>query len=175
MKRREFVALLAGAAAVWSLAAHAQQPAMPVISFMSTLSPESISRPVAGFHGGLKEAGYIEGQNVAIEYRWAQGHYDRLPELASDLVRRKVAVIVASGGDPSPQIAKAATQTIPIVFGMFGDPVREGELDAAFAHIVQQRTRVVIGWTGSRPGNSQPCGRAAFHHSRTGRAEALTA
>jgi len=130
MKRREFVALLAGAAAAWSLAAHAQQPAMPVIGFMSTLSPESISRPVAGFHGGLKEAGYIEGQNVAIEYRWAQGHYDRLPELASDLVRRKVAVIVASGGDPSPQIAKAATQTIPIVFGMFGDPVREGLVDS---------------------------------------------
>ncbi len=130
MKRREFVALLAGAAAAWSFAAHAQQPAMPVIGFMSTLSPESISRPVAGFHGGLKEAGYIEGQNVAIEYRWAQGHYDRLPELASDLVRRKVAVIVASGGDPSPQIAKAATQTIPIVFGMFGDPVREGLVDS---------------------------------------------
>ncbi len=130
MKRREFVALLAGAAAAWSLAAHAQQPAMPVIGFMSTLSPESISRPVAGFHGGLKEAGYIEGQNVAIGYRWAQGHYDRLPELAADLVRRKVAVIVASGGDPSPQIAKAATQTIPIVFGMFGDPVREGLVDS---------------------------------------------
>jgi putative ABC transport system substrate-binding protein len=81
---------------------------------------------MAGFHQGLKEAGYVEGQNVAIEYRWAQGNYDRLPELAADLVRRKVTVIVASGGDPSPQIAKAATQTIPIVFGMFGDPVREG-------------------------------------------------
>ena len=92
--------------------------------------PAAISKPVAGFHGGLKEAGYIAGQNVAIEYRWAQGHYDRLPELASDLVRRKVAVIVASGGDPSPQIAKAATQRIPIVFGMFGDPVREGLVDS---------------------------------------------
>src|SRR5262249_5264366 len=79
-------------------------------------------------HDGLKEMGYIEGQNVAID--WAQGHYDRLPELAADLVRRKVAVIVASGGDPSPQIAKAATQTIPIVFGMFGDPVREGLVDS---------------------------------------------
>src|SRR5215831_2394354 len=103
---------------------------MPVIGFLSTLSPESISRPVAGFRGGLKEAGYIEGQNVAIEYRWAQGHYDRLPDLAADLVRRKVAVIAASGGDPSPQIAKAATQTIPIVFGMFGDPVREALVDS---------------------------------------------
>jgi putative tryptophan/tyrosine transport system substrate-binding protein len=129
MRRRAFIALLGGAAA-WPLAVRAQQPTMPVIGFMSTLSPESISNPVAGFHQGLKEAGYIESQNVAIEYRWAQGHYGRMPELAADLVRRKVAVIVASGGDPSPQIAKAATQTIPIVFGMFGDPIREGLVDS---------------------------------------------
>jgi putative tryptophan/tyrosine transport system substrate-binding protein len=130
LKRREFITLLGGATAAWPLTARAQQPAMPVIGFMSTLSPESISNPMAGFHQGLKEAGYIESQNVAIEYRWAQGHYDRMPELAADLVRRKVAVIVASGGDPSPQIAKAATQTIPIVFGMFGDPIREGLVDS---------------------------------------------
>jgi putative tryptophan/tyrosine transport system substrate-binding protein len=125
VRRRAFITLLGGSAA-WPLTARAQQAAMPVVGFMSTLSPASISRPVAGFHQGLREAGYVEGQNVAIEYRWAQGHYDRLPELAADLVGRRVAVIVASGGDPSPQIAKAATQTIPIVFGMFGDPVREG-------------------------------------------------
>jgi putative ABC transport system substrate-binding protein len=129
MKRREFITLL-GSAVTWPLAARAQQRAMPVIGFMSTLSPESISKPVAGFHQGLKETGYVEGQNAAIEYRWAQGQYDRLPELAADLVRRRVAVIVASGGDPSPQIAKSATQTIPIVFGMFGDPVREGLVDS---------------------------------------------
>jgi ABC-type uncharacterized transport system substrate-binding protein len=130
MRRRDFVALLGGAAAAWPVAALAQQPAMPLIGFMSTLSPENVSNPMAGFHHGLKEAGYIESQNVAIEYRWAQGHYDRMPELAADLVRKKVAVIVASGGDPSPQIAKAATQTIPIVFGMFGDPVKEGLVDS---------------------------------------------
>jgi ABC-type uncharacterized transport system substrate-binding protein len=130
MRRREFITLLGGAAAGWPLAVHAQQPNMPMVGFMSTLSPESISGPVAGFHQGLKETGYREGQNLTIEYRWAQGHYDRLPELAADLVRRRVAVLVASGGDPSPQIARAATQTIPIVFGMFGDPVKEGLVDS---------------------------------------------
>jgi putative ABC transport system substrate-binding protein len=126
MTRRDFIVLLGAAAIAWPLAARAQQPAVPVIGFMSTLSPESISSPMAGFHQGLKEAGYIESQNVAIEYRWAQGHYDRMPELAADLVRRKVAVIVASGGDPSPQIAKAASQTIPIVFGMVDSLNRPG-------------------------------------------------
>src|SRR5262245_10075036 len=126
MRRREFITLLGGAAVTWPLATRAQQPAVPVVGFMHALSPENVSNPMAGFHQGLKEAGYIEGQDLAIEYRWARGHYDRLPELAADLIRRKVAVIVATGGDPSPQIAKAATQTIPIVFGMLGDPVREG-------------------------------------------------
>jgi len=129
MRKREFITLLGGAAA-WPLTARAQQTAMPVIGFMSTLSPESISKPLAGFHQGLKETGYVEGRNAAIEYRWARGYYDRLPELAADLVRRRVTVIVASGGDPSPQMAKAATRTIPIVFGMFGDPVREGLVDS---------------------------------------------
>jgi putative tryptophan/tyrosine transport system substrate-binding protein len=129
VKRRDFITLFGGAGLLCAAKARlagAQQLTMPVVGFMSTLSRENILNPLAGFHQGLKEAGYVVGQNVAIEYRWAQGNYDRLPELAADLVRRKVTVIVASGGDPSPQIAKAATQTIPIVFGMFGDPVREG-------------------------------------------------
>jgi putative ABC transport system substrate-binding protein len=129
MRRREFITLIA-AATGWPLAAPAQQMAMPVIGFMHTLSPEVVPDYLAAFDQGLKEAGYVEGKNVAVEYRWARGHYDRLPEFAADLVRRKVAVIAATGGDPSPQVAKAATQTIPIVFAMNGDPVKEGLVDS---------------------------------------------
>jgi putative tryptophan/tyrosine transport system substrate-binding protein len=125
MRRREFITLLGGAA-VWPLAARAQQPTIPMVGFVHILSPEIVSQLVLAFRQGLKEAGYVEGQNVGIEFRWAQGQYDRLPELYADVVRKKVAVIVAAGGDPSPQIAKAATQTIPIVFASNGDPVREG-------------------------------------------------
>jgi putative tryptophan/tyrosine transport system substrate-binding protein len=124
--RRKFLATLGGAATAWPLAARAQQPALPVIGFLHTLSPENVSNPMAGFHQGLKEAGYSESQNVAIEYRWAEGHYDRLPALAADLVRRQVAVIAATGGEPSPQVVKAATRTIPIVFMANGDPVASG-------------------------------------------------
>jgi putative ABC transport system substrate-binding protein len=126
MRRRDFITLLGGVAA-WPLAVRAQQPAIPVVGFMHTFSPETIPHSwVAAFRQGLKETGFVEGQNVAVEYHWAEGRYDRLPELAAELVRRQVAVIAATGGEPSPQSAKAATQTIPIVFTANGDPVREG-------------------------------------------------
>jgi putative ABC transport system substrate-binding protein len=126
MKRREFITLLGGAAAAWPLAARAQQLAMPTVGYIHTLSPENVPHFVPAFRQGLNEAGFVEGQNVAVEYRWAHGQYDRLPELAADLVRRNVAVIAALGGEPSPQVVIAATHTIPIVFATNGDPLREG-------------------------------------------------
>lgn len=99
---------------------------MPLVGFMHILSPENVPKFVPAFRQGLKEQGFIEDENLAVEYRWAHGHYDQLPDLAADLVRRQVAVLAATGGSPSPQVAKAATQTIPIVFTTNGDPVKEG-------------------------------------------------
>jgi putative ABC transport system substrate-binding protein len=125
MRRREFITLLGGAVAS-PLVARAQQPALPVIGFMSGRSPEDSTHLVAAFRQGLAENGFVEGQTVAIEFRWADGDYDRLPALAADLVSRKVAVLVGVGGDVSAVVATKATRTIPVVFGMGGDPVKAG-------------------------------------------------
>ena len=125
LHRRDFITLLSGAAVVWPLMARAQQRGMPVVGFVSSRSLDGSARPAAAFNQGLSQTGYVEGQNVTVEYHWLEGKYDRLPSLMADLVRHSVAVIAAIG-DPPTRAAKAATATIPIAFGVSGDPVAHG-------------------------------------------------
>jgi len=130
MRRREFITLIGGAAAVWPLSVRAQQLPVPVIGFLSSRSPVESTQLVAAFRDGLKDNGFVEDQSVRIEYRWAEGQYDRLARLASDLVRRNVAAIAAVGNTPSAYAARTATTNIPVVFVIGDDPVEAGLVDS---------------------------------------------
>jgi putative tryptophan/tyrosine transport system substrate-binding protein len=126
MRRREFITLVGGAVVSWPIASHAQQPAMPVIGWLSSISPGASELQLAAFRKALGETGYVDHRNVGIEYRWAEGRYDRLPAMAADLVAQRVAVIATCGGEVPALAAKAATSMIPIVMVAGGDPVQEG-------------------------------------------------
>src|SRR6516164_7319743 len=126
MRRREFIAFVGSTAAAWSSAARAQQPALPVVGVVSGRSRDADARNVTAFYKGLGEAGYVDGQNVTVEYQWVEGHYDRLPQVMADLVRRQVAVIATTGNIATALAAKAATATIPIVFAVGSNPVKLG-------------------------------------------------
>ena len=133
MERREFITLLGGAAVGWPIVGEAQQPKIPVIGFLNPGSPEASTRAVSAFRKGLNLSGYVENQNVTVEYHWLEGHYDRLPAELTDMVRRPVTVIATPGFETASIAAKAATTTIPIVFGVANDPVKLG-LVASLAH-----------------------------------------
>jgi putative ABC transport system substrate-binding protein len=144
MRRRDFLTLVSGITATWPLVARAQQPPIPVIGFLNAASPGSLRQQITAFLGGLKESGYVEGQNVAIEYRWAEGQYDRLPALVADLVRQQVSVIVSGGGAPAVLAAKAATTTIPIVFTPVPIPSGWASSPASIGPTLQDRNETVI-------------------------------